>query len=124
MNVRRPGTCGPGLHRSVGWVERGDVQTAINKAVVLPARAIRPARTHVADDLIDVAVGIADTSGRKDIALPGDDVLAAVLYQLAGAFVAERPGDTLGDFERLVLVMRVDMAVNALHDLIVIAGAR
>src|SRR2546426_7604664 len=62
-------------------------------------------------------VGIADATGGEAVPLPRDDVLAGVLDQEAGAFTSQRPRDAFGDLERAVLIVRLDVAVNAVDQI-------
>src|SRR5437899_9044726 len=92
------------LERSLTpWVDGRHVQTAIDEAVVLPARPVQTSGSDVGNDLVDMPVGIAEATGGEAVPLPGDDVLAAVLDQEAGAFTLQRPRDAFGDLERAVL---------------------
>src|SRR5437879_5186112 len=62
-------------------------------------------------------VGIADAARGKAVTLPGDDVLTAVLDQEAAAFTLQRPRDAFGDLERAVLIVRLNVAVNAVDQI-------
>src|SRR5205823_2388906 len=70
-------------------VDGRDVQAAVHEPVVLPRRTIRG--RYVCEDLEDVAVGITDAAGSKAVALPSDDVFAAVLDPQTTALAAQRP---------------------------------
>ena len=55
-------------------------QRGVN-ALILPRRAIRAARPRIEDDFEQVSIRIDDPRRREAVALPRDDVLAAVLDQ-------------------------------------------
>src|SRR5260221_2407605 len=105
-------------------MDRRYVELRVDEPVVLPGRSI--ASADVADHLIDLAVGIADAAGRKTVALPRDDILAALFDQFAGALATQRPRDAFGDFERRLDAAAggVDRGVNALDQFLLVADER